>query len=121
MRSFSGIAVFWELGDDGNWILASQFAEAAFDGTWRAIFIGVDAFKETGHTRWSMYLWAALQTHRVLQGYIELGFVAHSEVISVAVEHLVQTRVPMAMHEALWLDSKRASKRQSPQWKSWNQ
>jgi hypothetical protein len=22
--------------DDGNWILASQFAETVFDGTWRA-------------------------------------------------------------------------------------
>jgi hypothetical protein len=48
-----------------------------------------------------MYLWAALQTHRVLQGYIELGFIAHPEVSSVVVEHLIQTRVPMAMHEAL--------------------
>jgi hypothetical protein len=42
-----------------------------------------------------------LQTHIILQGYIELGFIAHPEVISVVVEHLIQTRVPMAMHEAL--------------------
>jgi hypothetical protein len=48
-----------------------------------------------------MYLWPALQTHRVLQGYIELGFIAHPEVSSVVVEHLIQTHVPMAMHEAL--------------------
>jgi hypothetical protein len=87
--------------DDDNWILASHFAEAVFDGTWRARLIGADAFKETGHTMFAMYLWAALQTHRVLQGYIELGFIAHQEVSSVVVEHLIQTRVPMAMHEAL--------------------
>jgi hypothetical protein len=87
--------------DDGNWILASQFAEAVFAGTWRARLLGADAFKETGQTRCAMYLWAALSTHRVLQGYIELGFIAHPDVSSVVVEHLIQTRVPMAMHEAL--------------------
>jgi hypothetical protein len=48
-----------------------------------------------------MSLWTALQTHTVLQGYIELGFIAHPEVSSVVVEHLIQTRVPMAMHETL--------------------
>jgi hypothetical protein len=30
-----------------------------------------------------------------------LGFIAHPEVSSVVVEHLIQTCVPMAMHEAL--------------------
>jgi hypothetical protein len=63
--------------DDGNCILASQFAEAVLAGTWRGRLIGADAFKEAGHTRCAMYLWAALQTHRVFQGYIELGFIAH--------------------------------------------
>jgi hypothetical protein len=81
--------------DDGNWILASRFAEAVFAGTWRARVIGADAFKETGHTRCAKYLWASLQTHRVFQGYIELGFIAHPEVSSVVVDHLIQTRVPM--------------------------
>jgi hypothetical protein len=86
---------------DGNGILASHFAEAVFAGTWRARLIGADAFKETGHNRCAMYLLAALQTHRVLQGYIALGFIAHPKVSSVVVEHLILTRVPMAMHEAL--------------------
>jgi hypothetical protein len=48
-----------------------------------------------------MYLWASFQTHRVLKGSIELDFVAHPEVSSVVVEHLIQTRVPMTMHQAL--------------------
>jgi hypothetical protein len=48
-----------------------------------------------------MCLWAALQTHRILQGYIELDFIYHPEVSSVVVEHLIQTRVPMTMHQAL--------------------
>jgi hypothetical protein len=87
--------------DDGNWVFASQFADALFAGTWRARLIDADAFKETGHTRCAIYLWTALQTHIILQGYIELGFIAHPEVISVVVEHLMQTRMPMAMHEAL--------------------
>jgi hypothetical protein len=39
-----------------------------------------------------------LETHRVLQGYIELDFIAHPEVSSVVVEHYIQTRVPMDMH-----------------------
>jgi hypothetical protein len=42
--------------DDGNWILASQFVEAVFSGTWRAMSNGDDALKETGHTRCAMYL-----------------------------------------------------------------
>jgi hypothetical protein len=86
--------------DEGNWILISQFAEALFTGTWRARFIGADAFGETRHNHCASYLWADLQTHRVLQGYIELGFIAHPEVSSVVVEHLIQTRVSMAMHNA---------------------
>jgi hypothetical protein len=90
--------------DKGNWILSCQFAEAVFDGTWRARLIGSDAFSESGHVRCAMYLWAALQTHRVLQGYIELNFIAHLEESSVVVEHLIQTRVPMAMHETLKKD-----------------
>jgi hypothetical protein len=54
--------------DESNWILSSQFAEAVFTGTWRDRLIGSDALSETGHTRCAIYLWAALQTHRVLQG-----------------------------------------------------
>jgi hypothetical protein len=68
--------------------------------------IGMDAFSQTGHTRCAMYLWAALQTHRVLQGYIELDFIAHPEVCSVVVEHYIQTRVPMAMHYVVKADAK---------------
>jgi hypothetical protein len=87
--------------DESKWILSSQFAEAVFVVTWRARLIGSDVFSETGHTIVSMYMWAALQTHRVLQGYIEFDFIAHPEVSSVVVEHLIQTRVPMNMHQAL--------------------
>jgi hypothetical protein len=87
--------------DESNCILSSHFAEAVFAGTWRAILIGSATFSETDHTRVAMYLWAALQTHRVLQGYIELEFIAHPEVSSVVVEHLIKTRVPMTMHQAL--------------------
>jgi hypothetical protein len=53
--------------DEGNWILSCQFAEAVFAGTWRARLIGSDAFRESGHVRCAIYLWAALQTHMVLQ------------------------------------------------------
>jgi hypothetical protein len=61
-RTVMGIAC-----DEGNWILSCQFAEAVFAGTWRARLIGSDAFTESGHVRCAMYLWAALQTHIVLQ------------------------------------------------------
>jgi hypothetical protein len=98
-RTVLGIAC-----DEGNWILSCQFAEAVFAGTWRARLIGSDDFSESGHVRCAMYLWAALQTHIVLQGYIELNFIAHPEVSYVVVEHLIQTRVPMAMHESLKKD-----------------
>jgi hypothetical protein len=93
-RSVSGTGC-----DDGNciWPVRRRF----FSRTWRARLIGADAFKDTGHTMCAMYLWAALQTHRIWQGNIELGFIAHPEVSSVVVEHLLQTSVPMAMHEVL--------------------
>jgi hypothetical protein len=92
--------------NEGNWILSCQFAEAVFAGTWRARLIGSDAFSESCHVQCAMYMWAALQTHRVLQGYIELNFIAHPEVSYVVVEHLIQTRVPMVMHESLKKDLK---------------
>jgi hypothetical protein len=97
--------------DEGNWILSCQFSEAVFAGTWCARLIGSDTFSESDHVRCAMYLWAALQTHRVLQGYIELNFIARPEVSYVVMEHLIQTRVPMAMHESLKknLDSMKAS------------
>jgi hypothetical protein len=72
-----------------------------FAGTWRAGLIGSYAFSETGHTRCAMYMWAASQTHRVLQGFIEIDFIAQPEVSSVVVEHLIRTLVPTAMHEDL--------------------
>jgi hypothetical protein len=81
--------------DEGNWILSGQFAETVFAGTCRARLI---------HTRCTMQLWAALETHRILQGYMELYFIAHPEVSSGVVEHLIQTWVPMAMHEAMKAD-----------------
>jgi hypothetical protein len=77
-------------------MLSSQFV-----GTWRVRFIGYDIFSETGHTRCAMYLGPALQTLRILQGYIELNCIAHPEVISVVVEHLIHTRVLVAINEAL--------------------
>jgi hypothetical protein len=75
--------------DEGNWILSCQFSEAVFAGTWRARFIGSAYFCETRHVRCAVYLWAALQTHRVFQGYIEIDFIAHPEVSLVVVEHLI--------------------------------
>jgi hypothetical protein len=90
--------------DEGHWILSCQFAEAVFAGTWRSRLIGLDAFSESGHVRCAMYIWAALQTHRVLKGYIELNIIAHPEVSSAVVEHLIQTRLPMAMHDYLKKD-----------------
>jgi hypothetical protein len=87
--------------DEGNLILCGKFTEAIFSGTWRAWMIGADAFIEMGHTRCDIYLWAALQTHRVLQEFIDLDFIAHPEVSVVVVEHFIQTRVPMAMHDTL--------------------
>jgi hypothetical protein len=74
-RTVMGVAC-----DEGNWILSFQFAEAVFAGTWRARLIGSDAFSKSDHVRCAMYLWAALQTHRFLQGHIELNFIAHPEV-----------------------------------------
>jgi hypothetical protein len=48
-----------------------------------------------------MYIWVALQMHRILQGYSELDSIAQPIVSSVVVGHLIKTRVPMAMRESL--------------------
>jgi hypothetical protein len=87
--------------DEGNWILSCKFAEAALARTRRARWTGSDALSETGHVRCAVNLLADLQTYIVLQGYIELDAIAHPEVSSVVVEHLIRTRVPMAVHEPL--------------------
>jgi hypothetical protein len=87
--------------NEGNLTLSSQFAEAVLVGTWRAQLFGSDTFSETGHTPCAMYLWPDLQAHIIMQGYIELDFIAHPDVSSVVVEHLIQTRVPMEIHEAM--------------------
>jgi hypothetical protein len=68
--------------------------------------IGADDFSETGHTICAIFLWAALQAHGALQGYIELDFIAHPQVSSMVVEHLIQTRVSMAMHNAVKVEVK---------------
>jgi hypothetical protein len=49
----------------------------------------------------AMFLWACLQTHRVLQDDIDLEFIAHPEIGAVIVEHLIKTRTPMTMHSEL--------------------
>jgi hypothetical protein len=41
------------------------------------MLIGADVFKDTGHNRCVMYMSTVLHTHIILQGYIELGFIAH--------------------------------------------
>jgi predicted methyltransferase MtxX (methanogen marker protein 4) len=48
-----------------------------------------------------MFLWACLQTHRVLQDDIDLEFIDHPEIGAVIVEHLIKTRTPMTMHSSL--------------------
>jgi hypothetical protein len=90
-------SVLGAICDEDNLILSSQFAEAAFAGTWRARRIGSDSFIETGNTGCVMYLWASLQNYIIMQGYIELDFIAHPEVSSVVMEHMIQTCVPMAI------------------------
>jgi hypothetical protein len=94
----------WKTKLNHGFSRGKNFAEAVFAGTWRARLIRSDASSESGHVRCAMYLWVALQTHRVLQGYIELNFISHPELSSMVVEHFIQTRVPMAMHESLKKD-----------------
>jgi hypothetical protein len=48
-----------------------------------------------------MFMLACLQTHRVMQSYIELEFISHPEIGAVVVEHLIKTRTPMSMHVTL--------------------
>jgi hypothetical protein len=71
-------------------------------GVYKARLIGADAFSdEVDHVRVAMFMWACLQTHRVMQSYIELVLISHPEIGDVVVEHLVKTRTPMSMHAAL--------------------
>jgi hypothetical protein len=69
---------------------------------YKARLIGADAFSdEVDYVCVAMLLWACLKTHRILQGYIDLEFIAHPEIGAVIVEQLIKTRTPMTMHSSL--------------------
>jgi hypothetical protein len=88
--------------DDDNWLLCGNFSSAVLTRAYKARLIEADAFSdEVDHVRVTMFMWACLQTHRVVQSYIELEFISHPEIAAVVVEHLIKTRTPMAMHAAL--------------------
>jgi hypothetical protein len=88
--------------DDDNWLLCGTFGSPVLTGACNARLIGADAFlDEVDHVYVDMFLWACLQTHCVLQGYIDLEFMYHPEIGAVIVEHLIKTRTPMTMHSSL--------------------
>jgi hypothetical protein len=88
--------------DDDNWPLCGNFGSAVLTGAHKARLIGADAFSdEVDHVRVAMFLWACLQTHRALQGCIDLEFIAHPEIGAVIAEHLIKTRTPINMHSSL--------------------
>jgi hypothetical protein len=64
--------------DDDNWLLCGYFGSVVLTGDYEARLIGEDAFyEEVDHVRVDMFLWACLQTHHVLQSYIDLEFIAN--------------------------------------------
>jgi hypothetical protein len=88
--------------DDDKWLLFVNFGSAVLTGAYKDRLIGAYAFSdEVDHVRVDMFLWACFQTHRVLQDYIDLEFIAHPEIGAVIVEHLIKTRTPMTMHSSL--------------------
>jgi hypothetical protein len=69
---------FCPSSDDDNWLLCGNVGSAVLTGAYKACLIGADAFSdEFDHVRVAMFLWACLQTHHVLQGYIDLEFISH--------------------------------------------
>jgi hypothetical protein len=88
--------------DDDNWLLRGNFWSAVLTGAYKPRLIWADAFSDkVDHVRVAFFLWACLQTHRVLQGYIDLEFIAHPEIGAVIFEHLIKTRTPMIMQSSL--------------------
>jgi hypothetical protein len=88
--------------DDDNWLLCGNFGSAILTRAYKARLIGADAFSnEVDHVSVAMFMLACLQTHRVIQSYIELEFISHPEIGDVVVEHLIKTRTPMSMHAVL--------------------
>jgi hypothetical protein len=88
--------------DDDSWLLCRNFWSAVLTGAYKAHLIGADAFSdEVDHVRVAMFMWTCLQTHYVLQGYIDLAFIDHPEIGAVIVEHLIKIRAPMTMHSSL--------------------
>jgi hypothetical protein len=88
---------------EGNWTLICFFAEAAFSRAWKARLVGAEAFSETAdlNTRGDLFLWDALQCHRVMSDYVDMNFVNHPEISAVIVEHLIKIRVPLEHHQKL--------------------
>jgi hypothetical protein len=89
--------------DDDTWLLCINFGSAVLTGDYKARLIGADAFSdEVDHVRVAMlFLWSCLQTHHVLQFYIDLELIAYPEIGAVIVEHPIKTRTPMTMHSSL--------------------
>jgi hypothetical protein len=83
--------------------LICLFAEAAFSGAWKARLLGAESFSETTglNMRGALFLWDALQCHRVMYDYVDMNFVNHQEISAVIVEHLIKTRVPLEHHQKL--------------------
>jgi hypothetical protein len=88
---------------EGNWTLICLFAEAAFSRTWKDRLVGAENFSEMAdlNTRRALFLWAALQCHRVMFDYVEMNFVNQPEISAVFVEHLIKKRVPLEQHQKL--------------------
>jgi hypothetical protein len=88
--------------DDDNWLLCGNFGYTVFTAAYKARLIGPDAFyDEVDHVRVAMFIWACLQTHLVLQSYIDLEYMSHDEVEAVVVQHLINTTTAISMHASL--------------------
>jgi hypothetical protein len=85
--------------DDDNLLLCGNFGAVVLVGAYKARLIGVDVFSDgVDHVCETIFMWACLQTRRVLQALIDLEFIAHSEIGDVVVENLVNTKTPMSIH-----------------------
>jgi len=88
-----------EASEDEAWDLVSACIKKVFEELRRVRASAANATTETNPTaRCATYLWALIQSHRVMKEFIDMRFRNHSSIAPVITLHIFKTRVTRVAH-----------------------
>jgi hypothetical protein len=88
-----------EATEDEAWELVSGCIKKIFEDLRRVRASAANATSETNpSTKCSIYLWALIQSHRVMKDYIDARFRNHPSIAPVIILHVFKTRVTRVAH-----------------------